>query len=283
MKSIYLVSTLFVMFLSAAAALQWPVPVDRMSSSFLDGRGGSAEPYFEFKDYESMRPFDTGEVVFRYAPDRYGALAGAGEAILVLEHENGFQSIYSGISEQELRPDREKLSVGEFLKAPDPDSESESAYCRFEIRDAHLNQLVNPFILLPSVADKMPPVIESVLLVHGAEEFILEEDLSLSTGRYSIYVRGRDPYGEGMSRMPYAYLLYNLGTLMLERRLDAVRQDDYGLVFKDGQSIDSVFSRKGYVYLGTINLTSGQSVLEISLTDVQGNENSRSYAVQVYR
>ena len=96
-------------------------------------------------------------------------------------------------------------------------------------------------------------------------------------------MNGSDPFGKGMTRMPYAYLLYNLGSLVLERQLDAVRQSDFGLAFKDGQSLDSVFSRKAYVYLGTINLISGQSDLEISLTDIQGNENSRSYAVQVYR
>lgn len=83
--------------------------------------------------------------------------------------------------------------------------------------------------------------------------------------------------------MPYAYFLYNLGTLMLERYLDAVRQDEYGLAFKDGQSLDSVFGKEGYVYLGTVNLTSGQSDLEISLTDIQGNETNRSYMLQVYR
>jgi hypothetical protein len=268
----------------AAAALQWPVAVESMSSSFLDdGDDGSgrAEPFVEFEGYESMRPFDTGEVVFRYGPDDFGTLPGAGEAILVLEHENGFQSIYSGIDEQELRTDREKLSVGEFLKAPEDGGEP--GFCRFTIRDAQLNQLVNPFVLLPSIEDKTPPEIRSVLLVRGADDFELAEDLSLKAGRYNVYVDGRDPFGKGMTRMPYAYFLYNLGSLMLERQLDAVRQDEHGLAFKDGQSVDSVFSRRNYVYLGTVNLTSGQSDLEISLKDIQGNESSRSYTVQVYR
>ncbi len=272
-------SLLFFTGLCVLPALQWPVAADGISSSFLDEERG--EPFFEFENYDSMRPFDTGEVVFRYAPDSFGALSGAGEAILVLEHENGFQSIYSGIDEQELRLDRDRLSVGEFLRAPG--SEREPGYCRFAIRDAQLNQLVNPFILLPSVEDRTAPEVESVVLVHGGDEYILEDGLSLKSGRYSIYVDGRDPYGKGMFRMPYAYLLYNLGSLMLERRLDAVRQGEQGLAFKDGQAVDSVFSREGYVYLGTVHLTSGQAVLEVSLIDVQGNEDSLSYVVQVYR
>lgn len=279
-----LVCVLFLMAGSGVFALQWPVAVGSMTSSFLDDGGegeGGAEPFVVFEGYESMRPFDTGEVVFRYAPDDFGALPGAGEAILVLEHENGFQSIYSGIDERELRPDRERLSVGEFLKAPDGSGEPGS--CRFTIRDAQLNQLVNPFVLLPSIEDKAPPSIRSVLLVRGSEEYELGDELSLKTGRYGVYVDGSDPYGKGLVRMPYAYSLYNLGSLMLERRLDAVRQDENGLAFKDGQSVDSVFGRKDYVYLGTVNLTSGQSDLEISLTDIQGNESSRSYTVEVYR
>ena len=281
MKRLILSFLFFSVPLAFAAALQWPVAVDHMSSSFLDENDGSAEPVFEFSEYDSMRPFDTGEVVFRYAPNPYGALPGAGEAVLVLEHENGFQSIYSGLSVDELRYDRERLSVGEFLKAPD--ETAAAGYCRFQIRDAQLNQLVNPFIILPSVRDAEPPRIDSVLLVQGGREFLLEDDLSVPAGRYDVYVKGRDPFGRGLFRMPYAYLLYNLGTLMLERQLDAVRQDDRGLAFKDGQSLDSVFSRKGFVSLGTINLTSGQAVLEISLLDIQGNEGSRSYSVQVYR
>ena len=55
-------------------------------------------------------------------------------------------------------------------------------FCRFTIRDAQLNQLVNPFILLPSIEDKKPPQIHSVLLVHGVDEYILEDGMSLKTG-----------------------------------------------------------------------------------------------------
>ena len=124
MKRLIMGSLLVFLVLHGTAALQWPVSIESMISSFLDGREGSAEPFVEFEGYKSMRPFDTGEVVFRYIPDSYGALQGVGESILILEHENGFQSIYSAITEEELRMDREKLSVGEFLRAPDSDDDT---------------------------------------------------------------------------------------------------------------------------------------------------------------
>ena len=65
--------------------------------------------------------------------------------------------------------------------------------------------------------------------------------------------------------------------------LDAVIQKDRDLYFDDAVAVSSVFIKKGFLYLGDITLTSGQARLEVSLSDVQGNEKSDAYTIQVVR
>jgi hypothetical protein len=267
-----------------AYALQWPVDIEYMTSSFLEEKSGSVQWGLVFENYDSMRPYDYGETIFRYIPEAYGALPGDGYSMLVLEHENGFQSIYSGISSSEARQDRNRLSAGEFLKAPSEEEIFSSCY--FYIRDAHLNQLVNPMILLPVPDDNVMPDIESVILKDGdisIELIAVKGDISIPVGNYKVFIKAMDKTSRGLSQMPYSYALYNLGSLLLERELDAVVLKGVERVFKDGETLESVFSMASYLNMGEIILTSGQSLLEISVTDVHGNEGSKSFQLQVIR
>lgn len=204
--------------------------------------------------------------------------------MLVLEHENGFQSIYSRITPSETRQDRDRVSAGEYLKAP---LGEEAAFsCSFFIRDSQLNQMVNPMVLLPVPDDDLSPRIESFILRDGERSIELKgrnEDFSVPAGNYQVYIRAVDISDGGGRQMPYSYALYNLGSLLLEREMDAVVLQEKGRSFKDGQTLESVFSMTSYVRMGELILTSGQSILEISVTDVRGNEGHESFQLQVLR
>ncbi|QEN07915.1 hypothetical protein EXM22_07900 [Oceanispirochaeta crateris] len=266
---------------SQISALQWPVSVEYLESCFLEDYNGEPFPGLIFSGYDSMRPFDFGETIFRFTPGDYSALPPVEGSMLVLEHENGFQSIYTHISEEETRADRTRLSEGEYLKSPE-DGPREG-HSSFYIRDALQNQLVNPLILLPGMDDFYPPVIESVILSDQEREYILNNDLILPVGRYQVYIKGWDIHEAGRNRSPYEFSMYNLGTLQLKRVLDAVIQKDNDLYFQDGVAVSSVFFRQGYLFLGDISLTSGQAKLEVVMSDAQGNEDSTEYTIQVIR
>ena len=276
------------LFLTAlsASALQWPVDIDSMSSSFLEDRDGVVQTGLVFEGYDTMHPFDNGEVVYRYIPEAYGALPQGDSSLLVLSHDNGFQSIYTGITGQETRSDRSRLSAGEFLKAPAESGDEGAGFCRFSIRDAKLNQIVNPLILLPVPADSRSPRLVSVILQDEDNSFELmsgEEELVLPAGNYSVYVKAEDFTNRGVRQMPYSFSLYNLGTLLLERKLDALQQQGGDRVFQDGTSMVSVFSMPEYLLLGDIVMTSGRSIMEISMEDIHGNEGSESFDIEVHR
>jgi hypothetical protein len=262
-------------------SLQWPVQADFLESSFLEEYNGEVFPGLIFRGYDSMRPFDYGETIFRFSPEDYSPLPSMDGSMLVLEHENGFQSIYTHISSKETRADRNRLSAGEYLKSPG--GGKYPGICHFYIRDALQNQLVNPLILLPLIKDSNPPVIESILLADSENEYELNNDLILPVGHYDVYVKGLDNNKAGKTKSPFGFTLYNLGTLQLERALDSVNQKDNELAFDDGVEVSSVFLKPGYLYLGGITLTSGQAKLEIFLSDVQGNELSRAYSLEVVR
>lgn len=273
-----------VMVLPLLSALQWPVDIAYMKESFLDEKSGERQAGLSFESYDAMRPYDYGETVFRYIPDVYGGLPGSEDALLVLEHENGFQSIYTGITPEEVRADRSRISAGEYLKAPAGGEALHS--CTFYIRDAHLNQLVNPLLLLPVPRDTVKPLIESVILRDESGRYELigpEEPVVVPVGNYQVFIRAVDETSQGIRQMPYSFALYNLGSLLMERQLDAVILKDNVRSFKDGASLNSIFPEKETLHLGEIILTSGRSLLEVSVFDVQGNEGTRSIELQVER
>jgi len=275
------INIFFILMAVHLSAIQWPVDISCLDSTFLENYNGEAFPGLVFTNYDSMRPYDSGDVIFRFSPEDYSALPSVGDSMLVLEHENGFQSIYTNLSADETRDDREKLSSGEFLKSPD--GKKNQGSCHFYIRDALQNRLVNPLLLLPVIHDTSDPVIESIIISDGRREYELTEGLSIPAGSYGVFIRGVDNPKSGIKQSPYRYFLYNLGVLKLERTLDAVIQKNHQLAFQDGTPLETVFSKPGYLFLGDIPLISGQSRLEVSLVDVSGNESNRAYDIQVYR
>ena len=68
-----------------------------------------------FKEPESVRPFDSGKVVYRYCPDPFSALPGYQPSLLVLEHENGFQSIYEGLDSADVGDVSPFVSSGQLI------------------------------------------------------------------------------------------------------------------------------------------------------------------------
>ncbi len=262
-------------------ALQWPVDRAFLASSFLDDTGGRADPAMVFRNYDSLRPFEQGRVLYHSTPDSWTSLPPGGGDVLILEHENDFQSLYTDL------PVLENLGETGVIKGNDslcPGKEGlRYEVCRFAIRDAREDRLVNPLVLLPAVKDEQAPEFSSCLLVKGDETYKLEENLELQAGEYKVYIKARDYCGKKAFSLPYVYSLYNLGALVLENCLDTVYERAGALYLRNGSSLDSVFSRHSYFCPGEIGFIPGGVRLELALTDNGGNESSQIYNLKVKR
>ena len=262
-------------------AFQWPSEPDSITRSFCEVSEQSVLKGIHFTSPGSIRPFDAGELVFRSVPDPFSPLPGGKDSLLVIQHENGFQSVYEGLDPTVVISVADRISSSDYLD-PEP---LISSY-RFSIRDARLERLVNPLLLLPGLNDHTPPEMSSLCLVSKeGERFQIEENRSLPAGSYLVYARVSDRIrkkGE-LEMMPYCISLYNLGSLQAERKLDTLVQTGPVLSLQDGIPLQDLYDEEGCLYLGEMVLNSGTASIEITMEDFFGNESSRMFSFTVMR
>ncbi len=264
------------------SAFQWPSDPRGLAGTFALPAGDSVFKGLSFEQVETVNPFDQGRVVYKYEPDPFSPSPFTDSALLVLEHDNGFQSIYRGLPPGSVEDLPDRVSPSDYLyRGEDPLSE----YC-FTIRDARLGRLVNPLLLLPGLNDSVPPRLEEVLLVdsNGAE-FLISPDRSVPAGVYKAFLHVEDRFSsrDDLLVMPFSVSLYNLGTLLAQRRLDSLVQRDNTIALQDGVSVEDVFNAAGYLFLGDITLNSGTASLEVVMEDFFGNESIETFSFRVLR
>ena len=265
----------------SAAAFQWPSDPESLSHAFCGTDENRIYKGLQFVSPEDIKPFDRGSVIFRYTPDPFSSFSGGDSTLLVLEHENGFQSVYEGLKEEDVDQIPEKVyDRFSFLTGNAPEE------YRFAIRDARLKRLVNPLLLLPGLEDNMPPELESMDLIDGdGNQFRISRGVEIPAGVYKVYLGISDRIGTATSLqiMPYRVSLYNLGSLQAERELDTLIQAGNSLALQDGTVLGRIFSRDGQFYLGEMTLNSGVASLEIVMEDFIGNEKIEKFGFTVLR
>ena len=267
---------------SQLSAFQWPSDPQGLSDSFSFPSEGGVFKGLSFHNSESVKPFDHGQVVYQYDPDPFSPSPLANSSLLVLEHENGFQSIYRGLPSESFATFSDSISSSDFLYRG---GDALEKYF-FTIRDARLGRLVNPLLLLPGLNDSVPPRLLGMLLVdsNGAE-FQIFPDRSVPAGVYKAFIHVEDRFNsrDDLVVMPFSVSLYNLGTLLARRRLDSLVQRGNAIALQDGVPVDEIFNSSGYLSLGDIMLNSGTASLEVVMEDFFGNESIETFSFRVLR
>ncbi|OQY34569.1 MAG: hypothetical protein B6241_04675 [Spirochaetaceae bacterium 4572_59] len=262
-------------------AFQWPSDPDRIIKSFCEVEDQKIYRGLQFSQPELIRPFDAGDVVFRYIQDPFSPLPGGGSSLLVLQHENGFQSVYEGLSDETVKTVPSRVTQDMMIDA-NPDLEE----YRFCIRDARLTRLVNPLLILPGLNDRIPPELLSLhLLAEDGTLFPVVQRMVIPAGGYDVYIHVIDKVAKKnpLVLLPYMVSLYNLGSLQAERKLDTLIQRDNHLSLQDGISLKNIYDKDGNIFLGSIILNSGSASMEVAMEDFYGNKESRQFNFSVVR
>ena len=262
-------------------AFQWPSDPKSLNHTFSQPEGDEVFKGLSFDQTQSVKPFDQGKVVYRFTPDPFNPGPLIDSSLLVLEHDNGFQSIYRGLPSENVENLSPEVDPGDYLYQGDALDE----YC-FTIRDARLSRLVNPLLLLPGLNDSVPPRMEEIVLVDaGGAEFLISPDRDVPAGTYKAFILARDQLGRQKEPavMPFSISLYNLGTLLAQRRMDSLVQRENDLALQDGVPVEDIYNPHGYLYLGDITLNSGAASLEVIMEDFFGNERVETFNFRVLR
>ena len=261
----------------AVSAWQWPVRVVDIQRTFgqeVDGYlnrgiefGGGAQPVF---------PVEEG-VVVASRPEASSVPSGLGTYVVV-EHEQGFRSIYAHLEAATIPPVGQAVGPDTQIGTVGETGQVAGRALRLYIVDLQAGDYVNPMLLLPDLPDNARPTIGAVYAVGPSGRFDLREIRVLPPGSYEITAEVRDRL-EAIGRQPilgpYSIRMFVSGQEAFAVELDRMRVGELGMIIEPGGlEADLLYAEAGLLRLGTVQVTSGQTELEIVSVDFRGNEAS---------
>ena len=262
----------------SAAAWQWPVSPVVLLHTFGDNdvntfRVGDA---LAGADAE-VKAISSGSVV--YSVQRGGRIPVLPSVLgnfIVVQHPDGFRSIYSHLSR--VNPPSNSVDTGTVLGSTGMSGIAQHAGLDLRIVDMKLDRLVNPMAVLPPVRDRLYPEVHG-LYIHatGTPYTPMAEGLVVEPGRWEIAADIADQ-GQG-SQLPAPVAPFGLGLELDGKQITHISLEY--LAVKDGDLyIDhdhrwdfKALYRGPFLYnLGEVVLTPGPHTLRIRVSDFAGNE-----------
>ncbi|MBB6481983.1 peptidoglycan DD-metalloendopeptidase family protein [Spirochaeta isovalerica] len=273
------------LFLAASSlfAYQWPIAGGFLTASFGENSSDSFLKGIRISGPGSIvSPFLKGELIYYgNEEDQQAPVLGN---VKVLHHENGFRSIYGHLKpffgEQKVfLEERDQLGlVGDSGRTDEKN-------LFFMVYDSEMNQYVNPQIILPPSGDSAPPRIETVTLKSDNSLILLSKSNRLNAGRVQVYVDVLDSDGNSsrnIDTVPYSITMFYLGNEINQIKFDTLKEENGKLVLRGGNpvSFNDLYS-DGSLYLGEIYLSSGVAFLEISASDISGNNSISTFQLNI--
>lgn len=262
---------------------QWPIAGGFLTASFGENNLNSFLKGIRISGYGSIvSPFLEGEIIY-YSMESDSLTSVMGN-MRVMQHENGFRSIYGHLENTFQEPDQFELTENDQLGIVGNTGRSYEKSLFLMIFDTELNQYVNPQIILPPSGDANAPEISRVLLTRNGKTTDLKEKNILAPGIVDIAVDVIDSGSTGVSikTVPYSISLFYLGNEINLIKYDTLKEERGELILQGGRpvSFDNLY-RDGNIYLGQINLSKGIAFLEISASDISGNNTTRTFQLTI--
>jgi hypothetical protein len=272
---------LFPAFLFAAvfvSSLEWPDAEAEILSNFASGKTPGLG--YSFRSEGPVRSAASGEIIFiRDETDMISALPPGLGTWLAIDHGDGLLGIYGRLNRGN-NPFPYMVEEGGFIGLSGLTGWTRAAGFYFSFFDRKEKQWVNPARILPLLPDTIQPVIRSVILKDsGGKTFNLAQTRSLAQGQYRIHVEAQDTRGDSPLN-PHRISCYvngiEKGSIIFETI--AARRGMLLVPSSEGvRNAAGVYDPYPALNIGEVFLTRGQTVVEIIVEDMAGNNRVASY------
>jgi len=254
-------------------AKEWPDNPSFVREPFGTADSGCfSQGLLFFSEGQRVKAWSRGEVIWTSdSEDTVNSVPGDG--LLVLEHQDGFRTSYSGV---EKRPDLGRfVSSGEWLGYAGKD------FWEFEITDIRQSRIVDPITLLPSRKDLPAAPVGEVEIVSGGRRRILKDETEISPGRWTVVLH--DPPSSGSAAIAMEVSLFWVGESIGSLRFDALEEGDDGIVMETPEPYQfrQVYDEEGRLWFPDVLLNAGRGTLELRIRDELGRVASRSWKLTV--
>ena len=271
-------------FVSVAkpAAWEWPSAVFELDAGFGQLRNGRVSSgVWLAAETPEVRAAHPGEIIYQRRERAEGArMPHAFGNFTVVTHEDELRSLYSNMGSLNavVEPTVEE---GDPIGTVGISGFAYGDQLGIHLIDADLQQLVNPFLILPPRPDERSPVIAAVSVRINGESRPLPQGSSLPPGQgFAVYVDAYDavPTNTGPRRIAPKELRVTLGDGEPEVvTFDTMRFSDGGLRLPSGRRLAEMYAEDGSLRIGTFSMGSEVTRLSIRVEDFAGNRASAEY------
>lgn len=293
-----------------AFAFDWPVDSQRVSATFGSNRGDHFHAGIDMAGGgEEVTPIAPGELLFRYEEGRdYTSLPVGLGSFMVLQHEGGIISLYCHLEAGSLSRERRRFAGGQVLGTSGSSGSALGAHLYLSIIDSEMRTIINPFLLLPGIADSQAPQIRRLYVSDGqqlleltdveeaialvgeveflAEIFDLREDVSFVSKfapyQVSLYQDGKEIIGITFDSLAWESTAADSSPQAKEKSMPAGGKAE--IVTGTGRkSFAAVYdaSADWLFRLGWLQLVPGETSLLLVARDYAGNESSKELQLRI--
>ncbi|MFP4430611.1 MAG: murein hydrolase activator EnvC family protein [Spirochaetaceae bacterium] len=275
------------LFLSGTlSAWDWPMESPVIAVSFAQVVAGDYSRRLDLtSSTDEVRAAHDGEIIFRRDTGRpFHAVPGVLGNVVVLDHGQGFRSVYAHLGEVSIADDLATVSEGQPIGAVGGSGYSSGEFLGFYVEDRELSSFVNPLVLLPEREDRLAPVIGEVIIESQGGREVVTPALEVSPGRVSLFANVYDP-NPGASfpapLPPYLVRAFVDGRQVFDLALESIQVREGRLIAGSDYTLPLPPRPGQELPLGETTLLTGTSVIEIVAEDYAGNRAVRSVEIQV--
>ncbi len=270
---------------TAAFCFDWPQTTDGaqlFSVFFGQSIGSSFETSMIFDRSDTITAAENGVVLYRnddFLQDNGWFPSTFGNSI-ILGHTNNMITVYGNLESVYLTDNDIAVSQGTTIGVSGGDGWNSGRHgLEFGVYDTKVQTIINPFLLMPQLAEKKPLVIKNVV-AYGKNDTrnVLDSKTRMPAGIYRLYLDKQD------SNMTYRTIVSINGAVVETITYTILRQINGQLCFSGNNTYPytTIFPDKERQFLAEAIFSNGTNTVTITIQDIFGNQKQTTYTVVCY-
>ncbi len=273
------------MMAASAFCFDWPQTTDTaqvFSLFFGQSVGSSFETSMLFDKADTILAAENGTVLFRnddtlqangWFPSTFGNS-------VILAHTNNMITVYGNLDTVSLSDNDIFINQGKPLGFSGGDGwNSGRRGLEFGVYDTKVQTIINPFLLMPQLAEKKPLAIKNVTAWSKNDaKFALDAKTRMPAGIYRLYLDKQE------SNMTYRTIVSINGAVVETITYTILKQVDGRLCFSGNGTYPytTIFPDTERQFLAEAIFSNGTNTVTVTVQDIFGNQKQTTYTVVCY-
>lgn len=255
---------------------------------FGQNRGNVFSKGLIFAEKNTVRASDSGRILTTLeVPQNMQRFPSTLGNAAVIFHNEGLITTYANLDDVDSLRDRVTVESASVIGMSGNSAwQKQEEGLHFFVADTVKHTAINPLLLLPHFEDTVAPVIKNITAVlPSGTSYALGQTKSLGQGSYYLYGNAADTINAGKNKeLSLFYVMITLNGVEVDRiHFETITQKNAQLVLSGVKSFPylKMYPSADMMLLGSVQLSRGKNVINITARDINGNERFTALTVEV--